>query len=727
MSYRLLTIGDSIVWGQGLADAEKFRVNLRERLRQQLGAPVTLIDRSHSGAVLAPCPDDADPKFVAWHGEVPRFAPSVCAQWQAYAQLGQVPDVVLLNGGINDVGFPLISSLADCRTEIAQKVGLACGQAMLHLLKDLVLATGRPRVIVTGYYAAISHASGLASLLRSPNAEPFLDHLRHLHGDVPGLADLPREPLLPDLLGHLADNWETFAAQANARLSEAVQAVNEHLGEPRVWFVDPAIGAEHAMFTPEPYLFNPGLPPRDSAAEARRKQCFLCYSPLAHPLELGVCLEASTGHPNVLGANRYLERILAAALPEIVRQIQGERAAGPGPAPEGIGPLAGGVALVSPYDPEILTGALHLKGQLHAHWYDDGPMSPAHCRTPLSLAHAYHALGYQFLAFTEHNDKHIIDYTRTHPGCGSPGTCLVSPTAEVCDDFTEIARSEEVTPHHHHLLAFGVADEIGPCDCQNDPPFASLAEIVTQREHGVAFLPHPRQYYDADYHDFHQQITLPGSMQTHFSAISVRTAASREFWRDSLCLWDVLLRQGVCTVTPDARTILLPAYSEDDYAPLGLPFVTLGSTWIELEIDTAVHPWPAAAASPVRQTTLLAALRSGRWWTYWVDYGEPWSKDRPYPHFDLRTDQRTITVTPRDLDVSSVSFITARRSADHKRINAGQPVTYECQGDDLYVRVAAECDGVGLEQWKLHACSNAVWVKQTTATPAPGVPSPESA
>ena len=329
MSFTLLSIGDSVVWGQGLAEVQKFRVGLQQDLQAALGASVDSVDRSHSGAVLAPNGGDADPTLANWPGEVPRFSPSVWAQWERIAHEGLVPDIVLLNGGINDVDFRTICSPWDRRPEIAGHAACFCGEAMRRFLEEQVFASGRPRVILTGYYAAISSASAFGELLDSgPIVKAFLHYIEGLHRELPFLESLGEVLSLSHLTEHthllsaLAANWETFADRANTCLRETAHAVNEKLGETRVWFVDPAFGPEHALFTAAPYLFHPSLPPRDSAAEVRERECPLCYPATEHPFELMICLAASTGHPNAQGAQRYRERIREVALPELVKQLK---------------------------------------------------------------------------------------------------------------------------------------------------------------------------------------------------------------------------------------------------------------------------------------------------------------------------------------------------------------------------------------------------------------------
>ena len=115
--YHLVVLGDSIPWGQGLRDADKFSTLVQQWLAQRLnGRHVVKWTFAHSGAVIGPDSHDASP---ALPGEVPIRYPSVIAQLPiATHYLANHPltdadhaapvdpasvALVLVDGGINDV------------------------------------------------------------------------------------------------------------------------------------------------------------------------------------------------------------------------------------------------------------------------------------------------------------------------------------------------------------------------------------------------------------------------------------------------------------------------------------------------------------------------------------------------------------------------------------------------------------------------------------------------
>lgn len=131
MPRKLLALGDSVVWGQGLKDPNKFV----EKVRASLGADTELASLARSGAVIDLQARTAQDHTSLLFGELPRSLPGILSQleiadgnaafasyldphgfdpdfWdrtkqtlrQRIAGYGSAPpDFVLLDGGINDL------------------------------------------------------------------------------------------------------------------------------------------------------------------------------------------------------------------------------------------------------------------------------------------------------------------------------------------------------------------------------------------------------------------------------------------------------------------------------------------------------------------------------------------------------------------------------------------------------------------------------------------------
>ena len=137
-TFKLLALGDSVMWGQGLAAGHRF-VDLVASYIASTGRQVELASLAHSGAVVCTAPTGWA-RYQDWlFGELPRSFPSISSQletaaatagynrflqvdpwdqqaWQDHkrqtaAQVasyhgagGAPPDLILVDGGINDLG-----------------------------------------------------------------------------------------------------------------------------------------------------------------------------------------------------------------------------------------------------------------------------------------------------------------------------------------------------------------------------------------------------------------------------------------------------------------------------------------------------------------------------------------------------------------------------------------------------------------------------------------------
>jgi hypothetical protein len=147
---KVACFGDSLMWGQGLKNEQKFKTLIVHALRGELGKTAGIVyDRSRSGAKITGSPKDRA-EFVetypelfpggkgldafkangkeggifgkdefpasALFGEVPSTYPTVAAQVELMSdEQGKTIDYVLLDGGLNDIGPEVIVKPAGAR------------------------------------------------------------------------------------------------------------------------------------------------------------------------------------------------------------------------------------------------------------------------------------------------------------------------------------------------------------------------------------------------------------------------------------------------------------------------------------------------------------------------------------------------------------------------------------------------------------------------------------
>jgi len=296
----MLSMGDSVIWGQGLQEWNKFDSLVCDQLRYRPEyTGLTLVRLAHSGAIIGA---DRDQTGRAAPGEVPWSFPTVIQQFESYDGDPDAVRVVLLNGGINDVSLQVIANPLTTPGDLSDLIQQYCGKGMVALLQSVAARFSNPacRIIVTGYYQILSAASSFAptvaylELLGITEASTLL-------GTATGFSDLVA-------LSHL------FWQGSDTALSNAVDEVNPRFGN-RITFVRSGFTEENSLFQDSSLLWVfSGTPPFvDAADDFRDFRAQVCSN--FYPDGSVDCLEcrfASVGHPTAGGAIKYYEQIMQA-------------------------------------------------------------------------------------------------------------------------------------------------------------------------------------------------------------------------------------------------------------------------------------------------------------------------------------------------------------------------------------------------------------------------------
>ena len=199
---RIITLGDSVAWVQGLLTQNKF-ANL---VAASFGACSTGINfmQAHSGAIIGV----SNPKIqTSINPEIPAPAPMIIDQ-VGQVQSPATVDLVLLMGGINDVDIRTIFNPFTSLSALRQLTQQACYAGMKTLLSKALNTFTKPKaqIRVVGYYPIISPAS-------NPLPVPVGDPLVHLLGNF-GIG-FPQTLERQVILGALSDRAMQFWADSN--------------------------------------------------------------------------------------------------------------------------------------------------------------------------------------------------------------------------------------------------------------------------------------------------------------------------------------------------------------------------------------------------------------------------------------------------------------------------------------------------------------------------------
>jgi hypothetical protein len=298
MAGYLVTLGDSVHWGQGLLQTHKLHTIVGSEIRK---TQPDLVDHflAHSGATIGV---GATVKRQRVHGEVPIAYPTILEQVEGFVGPPADAIAVLVNGGINDVDIRNILNPAVSPKTLSDLTSEHCYDSMRVLLETVANRFDNPAttVVVTPYYPILS-----------PKSKPFgIPRLLANEGlAVPSQLDLTvrNNPIVTRCL--------QFWSESTVCLKRAVAEVNGGTTTPRIAFADPGFTENNAVFAGEPWLFGLGneltLPPQDEVVIERHDACNVAFPSTAWPAR-EQCYRASAGHPNVTGARRYADAILGA-------------------------------------------------------------------------------------------------------------------------------------------------------------------------------------------------------------------------------------------------------------------------------------------------------------------------------------------------------------------------------------------------------------------------------
>ena len=155
---KLVVFGDSVMWGQGLADENKFCNLLCFTLAAQQYPGLTVDMCAHSGAVIG---KGLNPPWPSFPGEIPKGPPTILYQCDSYTGDPANTRVVLLDGGINDIDLRYLLNPTTTLASLCQKIQQYCHDDMVTLLSKVCGKFADPecRIIVCGYYPILGSDS----------------------------------------------------------------------------------------------------------------------------------------------------------------------------------------------------------------------------------------------------------------------------------------------------------------------------------------------------------------------------------------------------------------------------------------------------------------------------------------------------------------------------------------------------------------------------------------
>ncbi len=144
---RMVVVGDSVMWGQGLSESHKSSKIVQTWLANKLSTRVVRTVHAHSGAQIR---SQAEHGGI-FHGEIPSALPTVGAEIDDVDRPGEV-NVLVLNGCINDLPSDALLGGPLNVAQLAARASEKCYLPVKGLLERAIARFPKAIVIFVGYY-----------------------------------------------------------------------------------------------------------------------------------------------------------------------------------------------------------------------------------------------------------------------------------------------------------------------------------------------------------------------------------------------------------------------------------------------------------------------------------------------------------------------------------------------------------------------------------------------
>lgn len=324
--FEFLVIGDSLIWGQGLEEKDKFYTLIHEWLKTTaFGRPraVNMKVKAHSGATLKLHAEETEKFKKAGHDETHYYPPEVNvsspSSWKQievaadeYRAAGiNGADLIMISGGITDITTSGVYNPKGNDDELRTWIKKYCQDDMFDVL-DLA-ATKNPdaKLVVIGYFPAISPKSDKKKIFNA--WLEVLDFPRAFKWTVNNSLVRPFYFDKPNKRG--IERSRIWIEESTRHLKLAVDRINQKYGAGRAVFIESPLTEEHSAEAPNTMLFRMGKGGvvKDPMAQSRIKDCRKALPELKaatgidYPVRL--CEVASIGHPDPSGSRAYADAI----------------------------------------------------------------------------------------------------------------------------------------------------------------------------------------------------------------------------------------------------------------------------------------------------------------------------------------------------------------------------------------------------------------------------------
>lgn len=332
-AYRLLVVGDSLIWGQGLEEKDKAYAHVAEWLRREaFGKPrdVDLKVQAHSGATIRFDAKEAEKYRRAgknenhyYKGEVNVSTPSMFKQVETasdeYRAAGRPrgADMVILSAGITDISVEgVLDPFGDIK-KLPPLIEEVCRKRVGELLGHVSTTNPDALIVLVGYFPMISP--------RSSKGKVFNGWLETLNtpGVLQSVANngLIRPLVFNRIFKKAVKRSRLWMTESDRHLRLAVDGLNAKTGRTRAVFIASPLTEEHSVEAPDTKLFRMRADGTvtDPLYVERKADCKVAFDELKRSTGIDYsprrCSVAAVGHPDQAGSRLYADAIITTLRP----------------------------------------------------------------------------------------------------------------------------------------------------------------------------------------------------------------------------------------------------------------------------------------------------------------------------------------------------------------------------------------------------------------------------
>lgn len=325
-NFEMLVVGDSLIWGQGLEEKDKFYTLTRNWLNSELRKQVNLKVKAHSGATIflhdkeSQLLKKADkPETEFFYPEVNVAFPTLKAQIEIakneYEKEGKKADevnLIMLTGGIVDITVAGVLNPLGNEKDLKKQIIQYCREDMFRFLDESAAIFPNALFVVVGYFPIFSPKTDTAKAFNAT-----LEAYSIPRPLKPFANNILTRPFFQLIKKKAIKRSRIWFEDSNREFQTVVNRLNEKAGKQRAVFVKTPLTEENALETPNTLLFKMKEKGRlnDYFYDERLLECKKVLGNLRKSIGLKQsirqCEIAAIGHPTPEGSNAYAEAIKA--------------------------------------------------------------------------------------------------------------------------------------------------------------------------------------------------------------------------------------------------------------------------------------------------------------------------------------------------------------------------------------------------------------------------------